>query len=189
MVEFALVFPIFLILFIGLIEFAFVFNATLGLNFATRNGSLVAAAAGNTSGADCAILNSIQQSIRAPMVLLPGDSVTISQADRNGKPVAGRQNVWNYTTTNQSCAFATKTYAVNFTQASASYPATGSQNSGGRCDILQGCSATVPLDSISVSVTYHYDYHTPLGNFLTLPGWGSGFNLTWSNVMRMEPIL
>jgi Flp pilus assembly protein TadG len=189
MVEFALVVPVFLIVFIGIIEFAFVFNAALGLNFATRNASLVAAEEGNTSGADCAILNSIQQSIRAPMVLLLGDSVTISQADRNGKPVAGRQDVWSYTTTAQACTSATKTYSVNFTQASATYPATGTENSGGRCDILQGCSASVPLDSVAVSVTYHYNYHTPLGNFLSLPGWGSGFNLTWSNVMRLEPIL
>jgi Flp pilus assembly protein TadG len=189
LVEFALVVPIFLILFIGIIEFAFVFSAALGLNNATRSASLVAAEAGNTSGADCAILNSIQQSIRSPMVLLPGDSVTIAQADRNGKPIAGRQDVWNYTAAAQPCTSATRTYSVNFTQASATYPATGSENSGGRCDILQGCSATVPLDSVAVSITYHYNYHTPLGNFLALHGWGSGFDLTWSNVMRLEPIL
>ncbi len=189
MVEFALVFPLFLILLIGLIEFAFVFNAALGLNFATRNASLVAAEEGNTSGADCAILDSIQQSIRAPMVLLSGDSVTISQADRNGNIIPTRQDVWTYTTTTQSCTSATRTYQVNFAPGSATYPATGTENSGGRCDILQGCSASVPLDSVAVSVKYHYNYHTPLGNFLALPGWGTGFDLTWTNVMRMEPIL
>jgi len=67
----------------------------------------------------------------------------------------------------------------------------GALRSGTRCDVLQGCATGGfnPMDSIGVSITYHYNYHTPLGNFLALPGWGSGLDMTWSNVNRMEPTL
>lgn len=189
LVEFALVLPIFMVLLIGIIEFAFVFNASLGLNFATRSASLVAAEEGNLLGADCAIIDAVQRSIGSPMVLLPGDTVTISEADRNGNLVAGKNDVWDYSPTLHSCTTPTDTYSVHFTPRAPGYPATGVEDNSGRCDILQGCGPTTPLDSISVSVTYHYNYHTPLGNFLALPGWGTGFDLTWSNVMRLEPNL
>jgi len=208
LVEFALVFPVFLILFIGIIEFAFVFNAALGLNFATRNASLAAAEAGNTVGADCAILNDIQKSIGAPMDLAQVQSVAIFKADRDGKPLGGYdqntgkplgpQDVWNYSPAAQSCKAGLTTYSVHFiaeaTPSQPTYPATGAGNSSaGRCDVLQGCKQAsgsyAPLDSIGVSITYHYNYHTALGNFLALPGWGSGFDLTWGNVNRMEPTL
>ena len=49
LVEFALVFPIFLLLLFGIIEFAFVFNAQLSLNYATRDAALIAAEAGNNA--------------------------------------------------------------------------------------------------------------------------------------------
>ena len=51
LVEFALVFPMFFILFLGVIEFAFSFNAILAVNFASRNAALAAAEAGATGGA------------------------------------------------------------------------------------------------------------------------------------------
>jgi len=191
LVEFALVIPVFLMLFIAIIEFAFVFNSALGLNFATRNASLAAAEAGNLLGADCAILNSVEKSIGAPMDLARVQSVTIFQADRSGTPL-GPQDVWKYDTVAHDCPAGATTYSVHFTLSSTTYPATGAvdSNPAGRCDVLRGCSATVPLDSIGVTIDYHYPYHTPLGNFLVLPGWSAGYiDLTWSNVNRMEPTL
>jgi len=191
MVEFALVIPLFLIILTGIIEFAFVFNAELGLNDATRNASLAAAEAGNNSGADCAILNSVQASIGAPMDPALIQSVTIFQADPATGASLGPKDVYTYDAVAQPCPFGMKIYSVNFsaTPSPGTYPATGSEGTGGRCDVLEGCSATAPLDNVGVSISYHYNYHTPLGNFLSLPGWGSGFGLTWSNVMRMEPTL
>lgn len=41
LVEFALTFPLFLVVLFGIIEFAFLFNAQLSLNYATRDASLV----------------------------------------------------------------------------------------------------------------------------------------------------
>jgi hypothetical protein len=185
------VIPLFIILLTATIEFAFVFNAALGLNDATRNASLAAAEAGNFSGADCPILNSVQTSIGAPMDPALIQSVTIFKANPTNGSSLGPEDVYTYDAAVQPCEFGEKTYSVNFSPAPSpgTYPATGSEGSGGRCDVLEGCGATAPLDNIGVSITYHYNYHTPLGDFLSLPGWGSGFNLTWSNVMRMEPTL
>ncbi len=66
LVEFALVFPMFFILFLGVIEFAFAFNAMLAVNFASRNAALAAAEAGTSSGADCVILRGIEEDVSAP---------------------------------------------------------------------------------------------------------------------------
>ncbi len=43
LVEFAFVIPIFLVLLIGVIEFAFLMNANLSISYATRDAALVAA--------------------------------------------------------------------------------------------------------------------------------------------------
>ena len=58
---------------------------------------------------------------------------------------------------------------------------------------LEGCGLTAyerashPLDTIGVRVVYDHQWVTPLGGFGGLGG--SGFTLTQSNSMRMEPIL
>jgi len=211
MVEFALVLPIFLILFIGIIEFAFVFNAALGLNFATRNASLVAAEAGNQVKADCAIISEIQRSISAPMDLKQVQKVTIYKADRSGAPVPGVQDEWipvaaaiGYDADCVKITSGTAAYTLNFKPGAIGWATTGSGISGGRCDVLQGCctiaaaaggcpnppTGYIPLDSVGVKIDYRYRYHTPLGNFLALPGWSIGyFDLGSSNVNRMEPTL
>ncbi len=56
LVEFGLVFPIFVMLLLGLVEFSFVFNAVLAVNYSTRDAALAAAEAGDAGGADCIIL-------------------------------------------------------------------------------------------------------------------------------------
>jgi len=205
LVEFALVIPVFLILFIGIIEFAFVFNAALGLNFATRNASLAGAEAGNRIGSDCEILASIQRSIGAPMDQTLIKSVTIFQADQTGSNASGLKDVWTYSKgAKTACPTESNSnQTVDFTSSigwASSYvtgtPPNTITTKGVRCDVLSGCPikgssppSYAPLDSIGVSITYHYNYHTSLGNFLALPGWGSGFDLTWGNVNRMEPTL
>jgi Flp pilus assembly protein TadG len=208
LVEFALVIPLFLILLVGIIEFSFVFNAVLGLNFATRNASLVAAEAGNSLQADCAILSEVQNSIGAPMNLQQVQTVTIYETDRNGAPkVPAVQDVWTRTATainydsNCTPTGGAAAYTLYFQSSAIGWVTTGSGNAGGRCDVLQGCctiaggcpnppTGYIPLDSIGVSIDYHYVYHTPLGNFLALPGWSQGwFDLGSSNVNRMEPTL
>ena len=66
LVEFALVFPLFFTLFMGVVEFSFTFNAILSVTFASRNAALAAAEAGNADGADCVVLSGIENDIGAP---------------------------------------------------------------------------------------------------------------------------
>jgi len=65
-VEFALLFPLFMALFFGLIEFALAFNATLTINHASEEAARTASVAGNMAGADCLILQGIEQDVTTP---------------------------------------------------------------------------------------------------------------------------
>ena len=89
LVEFALVFPIFFVLLMGLIEFGLVFNALLSINFATRDASLIAAEAGNGAGADCVILKKIEDSIGAPSNKAQITQVEIYKANKTGNAQVG----------------------------------------------------------------------------------------------------
>ncbi|MFI5259191.1 MAG: TadE/TadG family type IV pilus assembly protein [Candidatus Limnocylindrales bacterium] len=216
MVEFALVLPIFLVLLVGIIEFVFILNAALGLNFATRNASLAAAEAGNSLGADCAILTAVQHSIGAPMDIQQVQTVAIYKTDRGGAPVVPAvQDVWtrvasqnnydaNCVSSGSPGYTGTAVYTLYFQPSATGWATSGSETSPGRCDVLQGCctiaaaaggcpnppTGFISLDSIGVNIDYHYPYHTPLGNFLALPGWSHGYiDLGSSNVNRMEPTL
>lgn len=188
LVEFALVLPLFMILLMGVIEFALMFNATLAINFASRNASLIAAEAGSQLTADCAILAKIEQDIGAPLDKSGIQSVTIYKADRAGNPT-GPTNVYTRTSTSP-IACNGFTPSPPYTVGTNTY-LMGEAPTGGRCDVLSGCSPTIPMDSIGVKIVYRYYFHTPLRNLVSfLPGASLGYvDFSWSNVMRMEPIL
>ena len=189
LVEFALVFPLFITLLLGVIEFAFMFNATLAINLATRNASLIAAESGSNTLADCAILARIEHDITAPLNVSQIQAVTIYKADRAGNPISPAvQNVYSRSGSTSCVGYTPST--VPYTLGAATYPM-GEAPIGGRCDILAGCSTTIPMDSIGVRITYRYILKTPLSNLVSfLPGANAGYvDFTWSNVMRMEPTL
>jgi Flp pilus assembly protein TadG len=189
LVEFALVFPLFIVLLLGVIEFAFMFNATLAINFASRNASLIGAESGSNTLADCAILARVDHDITAPLNPAQIQTVTIYKADRAGNPVSPAvQNV--YTRTGSMPCVGYTPSSVPYTLGTATYPM-GEAPVGGRCDILAGCSTSIPMDSIGVRITYRYVLKTPLSNLVAfLPGAAAGYvDFSWSNVMRMEPTL
>lgn len=64
MVEFALIAGVLVFLVIGAAEFGFFFKDALGVSAGTRNGARVAAQAGDSSGADCFILEAAAGAIR-----------------------------------------------------------------------------------------------------------------------------
>ena len=151
LVEFALVFPIFFILFLGIIEFAFAFNAILAVNFASRNAALYAAEAGTTTGADCVILNSIEDDIAAPGRHAPTSprsrstapsptATTTSRPRRRSSRGPGRL----------TCTFPDgSTSTVPYTRTSNGYPELN------RCNILAGCGGThTTIDHIGVRIYY-----------------------------------
>jgi Flp pilus assembly protein TadG len=186
LVEFSLVIPLFVVLLVGIIEFAFALNAVLSIGFATREAALIAAEAGNGDGADCMILSKIDASISAPSTDGKISNVLIFKADRNGNRLATNTYLRAGTMT---CDFAggvsvTVPYSLSGGE---NYPDTK------RCNALAGCEANPPLpatgavDLVGVEVRYEYSWRTPLASLLTLSG--SGYTIVNSSSMRMEPIL
>jgi TadE-like protein len=187
LVEFALAFPIFWTVLLGVIEFAFAFNAVLSVNFASRNAALVAAEAGNGLGADCVILLQIEQDIQAPSSANRVRRVDIYRTSRTGamqgSPTTYIRNGGPPTT----CNYADGTsVTVPYNRSANGYP------EAGRCNVLAGCPAYPPIpargqvDIVGVKIEYDHAWVTPLHSFL---GQGPNFAVDRSNAMRMEPVL
>ncbi len=181
LVEFALVFPIFILLTLFLVEFAFVFSAVLGVNFASRNAALAAAEAGNDPLADCVILQQVEESVGAPGNKANIQSVTIYRTDQSGST---RLATLTYTRggLGTTCTKGTVTMSVPYSSPSGSY--TFDQ----RCNFLNGCAdlGRSQIDTIGIEITYRHTWVTPIRNFGIA---GTGATLTQSNAMRMEPVL
>ncbi len=183
LVEFALVFPIFIVLICAVIEFAFVFSAMLGISYATRNAALLAAEAGDKPDADCQILRSVEDSVGAPANKNQVTSVVIYRADQNGVAIAGENDTYSRTGSTTCTSASGATVTVPYTVTNSTYPPAN------RCNVLAGCVdlGRSGLDTIGVQVTYDHLWVTPLRTLGA--GSGPGFTLTQSNSMRMEPIL
>ncbi|MDP9484086.1 MAG: pilus assembly protein [Chloroflexota bacterium] len=186
LVEFALVFPIFFVLLMGLIEFGLVFNALLSVNFATRDSSLIAAEAGNGVGADCVILKKIEDSIGAPSNKQQITQVEIYKANKTGLAQGGRINLY-VRSGSKTCTL------PDATTLTVPYSLSGSAGyvEAQRCNVVNGCP-TFPgspngVDTIGVKITYHYTWFTPMGSFIGLGI--SDYYMNEANAMRMEPVL
>lgn len=203
LVEFALVFPIFLTLLLGLIEFAFVFNGILAVQFATQNSALIAAEIGDTPGtsgylsvADCAILQEVERDIVAPAQKSQIQRVDIIWVDDAGISVgAGTSTTTSYARTGSSpCMFPDGTIgSVPYAFPSPNnYPPTARCNylvpSLAACPATAGVAHTGGPDFIGVQITYTHTFKTPLGTFVNSGGAGS-LTFSRSNAVRMEPIL
>ncbi len=185
-------FPIFITMLMGLIEFSFVFNALLSMGHATRDAALVAAEAGNADAADCVILSQVEKDVSAPAIPARIQEVVIYRADQNGAVYLGQQNVYTRTGlltpgNSTSCLLPDgSTLVVPYTTTGPTYP------TASRCNILAGtsggCQAGHPsVDTIGVKITYAHTWVTPLANLVSLGG--TGATLVQSNAMRMEPVL
>lgn len=194
LVEFALVFPLFILLVMSVVEFAFAFNANLAIAFASRDAALVAAEAGDALGSDCAIVKAVIKDVGAPADANQITSVEIYWSDQNGNYKGGdssRKNVWNHSGTNTTCNYPDgSSITIPFQQATNGYP------EASRCNIVAGCggSHTPSVDTIGVRVSYAYTWKTPMRTLVGLAGngpiWsGTGWNFARSNAMRMEPVL
>ena len=67
LVEFALTLPIFVLLMMGVLEFGFLYNNILTVQYAARQGVSAAAQAGGVDGADCSILKAVERALTAPI--------------------------------------------------------------------------------------------------------------------------
>lgn len=185
-----MVFPLMMILLMSIIEFSLAFNAVLGVDRASENGVLVASEAGNSLGADCLILQEVDNKLTAPNSDASISDVQIQRTNASGVTVLAF-NLWTRggsTTCNLSDGTTT---TVPYTATSTGYP--DSQ----RCNVIAGCSLMSParstVDTIGVQVRYRYTWKTPLSSLLTMVGGngsgGAGWTFNKRNVMRIEPVL
>ena len=176
LVEFALVFPLFLTILIAIVEFAFVFNAILATNYASRDAALLAAEAGNTLGADCSVLQAVDSDLG-----MPADPGQIQQVEIFHASASGVQidSATVYTRTGSyDCTLPDGTaVTLPYTLGVDGYPVAS------RCNVLAGCSGQ-PLAHVGVRVTYRHTWRTPFGTTF-----GPFMDVIRSNSMRMEPIL
>lgn len=196
LVELALALPVFLVLLMGILEFGFVFNALLSINYATRDAALIAAEAGSTAGtdgsgrdvgADCLILQTIDRDVSAPADRNQITEVRIYRSDLSGAQLGSVANIYQPGGPT-TCTYASGTVTV-------SYALVGSVGYAGsnRCDVVAGCPADGSgfahsgLDTIGVRITYQHLWRTPMSNLIG--GGGTGYTLTKSNATRMEPVL
>jgi hypothetical protein len=170
--EFALVFPFFMVILFGVIEFAFVLNASLSVEFATRDAALAAAEAGTTPGADCSILKVVEASIGAPADKNAINNVTIYKSDPNGNPL-GPKNVYSRGGGSVCPGMPYKVVSLGYLEKD-------------RCNVL-ATAVCGGVDTIGVEVSYVYAWKTPLARLL--PMTGPGYTLVTNNAMRMEPVL
>lgn len=188
--EFSLILPIFLIVLMGVIEFALAFNALLNVNYASRSGGAMAAQAGNILGADCLILESIEDTLQAPLANDRVRSVEIQRTTPLGSVIAANVYQRGGSTTCRFTDGTTKT--VPYAALSATY------REGQRCAVLPplGCPTISPprtnVDNVGVQVTYDYAWITPLGAVMALANGtldSGALVFVQRNVFRMEPQL
>jgi Flp pilus assembly protein TadG len=189
LVEFALIFPIFILLFIGLIEFSVTLSVMLNVNYASRDSALLSAEVGDAAGADCLILQRLDRALGGGAAHHSDiQQVRIFWADSNGTELAA--NVYSEGGIGTTCTFSDGTTAtVPYTVVPGGLNYVGSD----RCTVLVGCGTDSQgrshpvLDTIGVAIFFHHDWLTPLPNLVQVPPNGVTFDR--SNSMRMEPVL
>jgi len=185
LVEFAMLVPVFMLLLLGLLEFGFVFDHTMSISYATREGarSGAAFAQGNAS-IPCAtidqnIIAAVQRVLKAPGSLVKVSNIadiTIYRSQNDGTPFTGgaNNNVWIYTLGSGPVVDGAP---LDFSKSSGSWDA---------CSRVNG----VNPDSLGVSITYNYKFVTPLSaamGFFGPPG-GAGLTIRDRTVMALNPI-
>lgn len=185
LVEFALVFPIIMVLLMALLEFAVGFNAFIAINRASQNAGHMAAIMTNQSGADCLILSEIEEDVSAPQRPRNIVQVTIERTALGGDFVYQEQVYQR--TGSMACTLPDGTdISLPYTLTANGYP------NDQRCPVLKGCPtlSRSTVDNIGVKVTYRHEWITPLSVITEwLPGGNVGWTFTQRNIFRMEPSL
>jgi hypothetical protein len=161
-VEFAMVLPFLMLLILGAVEFGFVFNANLSLEYASREGARVGSALANgggplgcgagqspnAAGVDLQIIQAVDRvltSTGSPLNVPDVLEIRIFQATASGGEVAGKVNIWLPT---PGAGPVVGGRALDFSPSSTGWAA---------------CSRTnaQPADSVGVAVSYRYRTQTP----------------------------
>jgi Flp pilus assembly protein TadG len=175
-VEFALLLPIIMLIVVGLMEFGMMLNSRNAVEFASRDGSIIAAEGGNTIGTDCVVLDKVERDIVSPARNIRVQTISIYWSDKNGGQIGSNANLYTRTGST-TCSFGGGiTLTVPYTLT------TGNYLEGARCDVLAGCGgAHNGLDTIGVKITYQHRWIT------TVVQQTGTITFTIGSATRMEP--
>ena len=178
MVEMGMLLPLLVLIVIGTLEFGFVFDHHLTLEYATREGARAGAALahGGTGPPGCAGASDVDPRIIAAVqrvLTSPGSPVVVSNVSEihiyNAGPDGeeGATNVWRYQAGDGPTVDGVP---LDFIEFSVAWGACGRNNSA------------VGTQSVGVSLTYTYVYQTPF-RFV----FGNGLTMTDRTVMQLNP--
>jgi hypothetical protein len=185
LVEFSILVPAFLLILMGMLEFGFLFDHTLTIQYASREGARVGAAlAAGGPSTPCATVDQYVVAAVNRILKSPGSrvdvsqvpSITIYKADSSGNQVGSNRNVW--TLTQNAGPIVDGTTKLDFS-------ADSGQQGWSACSRVNGATP----DSVGVRLSYTYNFITPLGNVLRFFGGTGWSSLTISDktVMALNP--
>lgn len=166
LVEFALTLPLFVLVMMGLLEYGFLYNNVLTVQFASRQGASAAAQVGGEDGADCSVLKAVEFALSAPIDKTQIVAVEIFQSDTGGDPVPGRINRYTRSGTLDCPGSVSQPYTL---VGSEGYP-----------QIERKDSLAEGLDVVGVRIEYTYWGVTPIGS-------GRSWVVSDGATLRVEP--
>jgi len=195
LIEFAIIVPAFLLILTGMLEFGFVFNHNLNLEYATREGARTGSALANGGVSNCPSLNTSDGLTLDPdpyiiaavqrVLTSPGSPVDISQVSQvqiwkndpanPGVALAGKVNTW--ANTGSGTGPTVDGVKLTFTQSSRNW------------HVCERDNGSVPPDSVGISLKYTYKFVTPLAGVMTFfgPGGASTLSMSDQTVMSLNP--
>jgi hypothetical protein len=173
--------PVFLLILLGMLEFGFAFSHHLTMEYSTREGARTGASLANGSDqvacatVDDHVMAAVQRVLTgtgSQIALNRIGEIRIYQADSAGREV-GPVNRWTL-----GAGPTVEGAQLQFHEVSSGWSACGRKN------LAVGVNDRV--DSIGVSITYDYDFVTPLGALMGAVGTAQ-LHMTDRTVMSMNP--
>jgi Flp pilus assembly protein TadG len=196
LVEFSLIVPLFLLVLFGMMEFGFIFSHDLTIEYASREGARAGAALVNGGGTlGCGTGQSPNSTTVDPLIIAavervlqsPGSQVVVAHVSQiviykanptTGADDQGLENVWKY---QQGTIPTVDGQPLNFGATSVGWQACNRNN-------VTNSTGSPPPDSLGVSVTYTYNFVTPLASILGFFGGGTPtLTVTDRTVMQLNP--
>jgi Flp pilus assembly protein TadG len=189
----AVIVPVFLLILIGMLEFGFVFQHNMTLEYATREGARTGAALANGGSTNCPspatdsdpyIIAAVERVLTSPGSPVKGNVAAVSQikiysATSAGLPIsAAKTNTWVYTGPGTGPSIDGGATRLDFSRSGAQNWLTCSRSNN-----------SVPPDSIGVSLKYTYTLVTPMSTLMGFFGPGGPATLAMSDqsVMALNP--
>ena len=186
MVEYAISIPVFLLILLGMLEFGFAFSHHLTMEYATREGARTGAALGkgttefacngvDDNNVDNQVIASVQRVLTgagAQVNINRIGDIKIYKSNADGRPVGGTTTVWSL-----GAGPTVDGIRLKFNHGSVPWSACGR--------VVSAPPGSYP-NSIGVSISYDYDFVTPLGALMGIGG-DASLHMTDRTVMALNP--